>query len=281
MDYNKEYEKQLNNNMEITNNLLVDMVKNQKESYSNFVKVFIVVVICYTFILAVMICGYFYKESQSGYHLVTLQQKYNEFDTEYNYFYLINEDGQTRSLESITAGDALYVRLDETNPTFIDQIEVDDDDYIDISIVDGHGNRIFIPSVNEGNIIIYNEKPVEAYYKTKTFDFGTTVYEKTIWGFVLANDSGLKSETSIGYINSRKQNDFNFEADASQFNLEDFKFDSIQFDNDGLPHVYSKYKVIPRVSFIRFLFKNEGSTNLVLSELSMLYSISRLTRGIK
>ncbi len=224
---------------------------------------------------------YFYKESQSGYHLVTLQQKYNEFDTEYNYFYLINEDGQTRSLESITAGDALYVRLDETNPTFIDQIEVDDDDYIDISIVDGHGNRIFIPSVNEGNIIIYNEKPVEAYYKTKTFDFGTTVYEKTIWGFVLANDSGLKSETSIGYINSRKQNDFNFEADASQFNLEDFKFDSIQFDNDGLPHVYSKYKVIPRVSFIRFLFKNEGSTNLVLSELSMLYSVSRLTRGIK
>ena len=52
------------NESEITNKLLVEMIKNQKESSKNFVKVFIVVIIGFTFLLLAMIIGFFYYESQ-------------------------------------------------------------------------------------------------------------------------------------------------------------------------------------------------------------------------
>ena len=228
----------------------------------------------------------FYIYRNNTYKRIVLQQINDNFQ-DYDLFDLIDDSGQRWE---VALNDAFYIRLDENHPTFIGNFSIDEDDFVDVSIVDGNDRDIYIEPVmtgqpplnfNECKVLIYQETPVKAYYKTKTFDFGTNVYEKTIWGFVLANDSGLKSETMIGYISSRKQNEFNFEVDASQLNLQGFRFDEVQFDNDGLPHVYSKYRVIPRVSFIRFLFKNDNSTNLVLSELSLLYTISRLTRGIK
>lgn len=52
------------NESEITNKLLVEMIKNQKESNKNFVKVFIVVIIGFTALLLAMIIGFFVYESQ-------------------------------------------------------------------------------------------------------------------------------------------------------------------------------------------------------------------------
>ena len=199
--------------------------------------------------------------------------------SDYDIYQVFDSSGQAID---IYLNDEFYYIVDENHPTYISEIAPDEDEHIDIGIVDGFGNNLNLLGVVNGcKILIYEERPVDAYYKTKTFDFGTSVYEKTVWGFVLANDSGLRSEMKVGDRSNRKQNEFNFEVDASQLDLGGFKFDSVQFDNDGLPHVYSKYRVIPRVSFIRFLFKNDSDTNLVLSELSLIYKISRLTRGIK
>lgn len=54
----------LNENSEVINRLLIDMVNNQKENYKGFKKVFIVTVICLTFIIISMITGFFIYESQ-------------------------------------------------------------------------------------------------------------------------------------------------------------------------------------------------------------------------
>ena len=48
----------------VTNELLLDMVKNQRKTMSDFVRVFVIVVICYTAILVSMIIGFFVYESQ-------------------------------------------------------------------------------------------------------------------------------------------------------------------------------------------------------------------------
>lgn len=54
----------LQQNMEITNKLLLEMVKNQKASNKNLTKVFISTIIGYTVILIAMVTGFFIYESQ-------------------------------------------------------------------------------------------------------------------------------------------------------------------------------------------------------------------------
>lgn len=46
------------------NELLLEMVKNQKEANKNNFKVFISVIICYTLLLISMVVGFFIHESQ-------------------------------------------------------------------------------------------------------------------------------------------------------------------------------------------------------------------------
>lgn len=54
----------IDENMEATNKLLLEMVKNQKENLSNLTKTFIISMICYTCLLIAMIAGFFIYESQ-------------------------------------------------------------------------------------------------------------------------------------------------------------------------------------------------------------------------
>ena len=51
-------------NAEITNKLLLEMVKNQKASIKNLTKLFIITIVCYSIILISMIIGFFIYESQ-------------------------------------------------------------------------------------------------------------------------------------------------------------------------------------------------------------------------
>lgn len=54
----------LNNNMEATNKLLLEMVQNQKESNENLIKVLKVTIICFTFLIISLVVGFFIYESQ-------------------------------------------------------------------------------------------------------------------------------------------------------------------------------------------------------------------------
>lgn len=54
----------IDENMEATNKLLLEMVKNQKDHLSNLTKTFIISMICYTCLLIAMVVGFFIYESQ-------------------------------------------------------------------------------------------------------------------------------------------------------------------------------------------------------------------------
>lgn len=53
-----------NKQVEATNKLLLQMVKNQKENNKNMVRVFIITVCCMTVLLVSMVIGFFVYESQ-------------------------------------------------------------------------------------------------------------------------------------------------------------------------------------------------------------------------
>lgn len=49
---------------ELTNKLLLDMIKNQKKNMSVFLRAFVITICCYTIILVSMVVGFFAYESQ-------------------------------------------------------------------------------------------------------------------------------------------------------------------------------------------------------------------------
>lgn len=54
----------MNNDLEITNKLLFEMVKNLKQTNKNLSKAFITTVVCLSIIIVVGIAGFFWYESQ-------------------------------------------------------------------------------------------------------------------------------------------------------------------------------------------------------------------------
>ena len=54
----------IDENIEATNKLLLEIVKNQKDNIANMTKTFIISMICYTCLLIAMVIGFFVYENQ-------------------------------------------------------------------------------------------------------------------------------------------------------------------------------------------------------------------------
>ena len=61
--------------LEATNNLLLEMAKNQKENNKNLLKIFIVNAVCSTLIVIALIVGFFIYESQYETNYTTTETK--------------------------------------------------------------------------------------------------------------------------------------------------------------------------------------------------------------
>ena len=64
-----------NKQVEATNKLLLQMVKNQKENNKNMVRVFIITMCCMTVLLVSMVIGFFVYESQFETGMETTTEK--------------------------------------------------------------------------------------------------------------------------------------------------------------------------------------------------------------
>lgn len=135
--------------------------------------------------------------------------------------------------------------------------------------------------------VITNQENVKAFYITKPYDMGTILYEKTVWQWAIINDTELASYMDIGYLTSRKQGDYDLViktasgSRAYSYDESKFSFDKIQFTSDKLPHIYNRYRVLANVGFMRFLFRNNEDSNIVLDQLSLIYTISQSIKGVR
>lgn len=129
--------------------------------------------------------------------------------------------------------------------------------------------------------IITHERNVEALYETKPYDMGSIAYDKTIFQYTIANDTNLESITNLGYLANRKQGTVALARGSQGLRFEAYDFHTVSFKNDGLPHIYTKYRLVPNVNFIRFAFSNDQDSNMVLSQLTFIYMISGQVRGSK
>lgn len=194
----------------------------------------------------------------------------------YNEFYIKDTNGNY--FNSTTIFTILVSTMNKQ--LSIKKVENEDNEY---ELVDGQGNSVEFYTTNAESyyLIITHDKNVEAYYKTKPYDMGSIGYDKTIWQYTIANDTNLESVIDLGYLANRKQGITGFAKGSKGLDFEAYNFSEISFLNDGLPHIYTKYRMIPNVNFIRFEFRNLFDSNMVLSQLSFVYTISGQVRGSK
>ena len=129
--------------------------------------------------------------------------------------------------------------------------------------------------------IVTTQHEVKSYYVTVPYSMGSISTYKTIWGWVVANDTNRTSFMDIGYITSRKQTGFKTIAKSHQLRFDGLDFSKMTMLNDSLPHVYVQYKTLPAVNFIRFVFKNEEDSNMALTALDVIYTYNGLTKGVR
>ena len=226
-----------------------------------------------------------YVDANNDYYFIKMIE--NDYGLYYA-FTLIDSDGN----KIIPGASEISICFDTKDQVFIgDAVTGDPNSFY---IVDTFDYNVDLININYQNVstlysygIITDEKTVEAFYETKPYDLGSNVYEKTIWMYSILNDSNLRSFTNLGYLASRKQSTYaqlngtNLARGTRNLDFSDFNFSTVSFLNDGLPHIYIKYKVIPYVSFIRWTFNNYSDTNMVISKMSLIYSISEANRRSK
>ena len=199
-------------------------------------------------------------------------------------YYLIDENGNIANLLGVNSM-RLSIIVNELEIAKITNVREYRSGGKVFNLIGDHDKLLDVIFYNDRNDrysgVITDKLNIEAYYRTKPYNMGTTLYEKTVWSWSIVNDSGVASSTDIGYITSRKQKGFNLVMDSNEFETTGFDFSKVQFTNNEAPYVYVKNRILANITFIEFVFKNDSDSNMVLSQFSLLYSQSQFTRGVK
>jgi len=194
-------------------------------------------------------------------------------------FYLINEaTGEKVDISSLYNG-ALCLRLDkEYKITNINEEKAQfqlSNEYGILNLIryaDQEINQSF-----KAQIIKYSN--IKAYYISAPFTMGNLMYNKTIWGWTLTNDTNIYSQIEV--CQATNDTDFENMKGIIDLNKSDYgysfsqvNFSSVSFDKFVIPHKYTFYRPI-NVSFICFGFQNNEATNAVLSSIQVIYTLPR------
>lgn len=158
-----------------------------------------------------------------------------------------------------------------------------EDPWNNTRITDADGNLVQLIVYNgvaSYSATIYKKLPVKAYWKTGSYDFGSSLYAKTIERFSVAFDRESPKKMKLYYTTAwnggdrlfkdlRKNTDFDF--DAFSFLL--FTFDQ-RFETS-----YTRRLLIRNFNFISFLLLSDDAEDFSVDSLSFVYKVNKLNRG--
>ena len=231
------------------------------------------------------------------YHLSTYTRyflkKYNEDNS--NIYQLVDNNGNVLDLIGISTMRMSFL-VNDLAVTYITEVaDYNSSGAKEFALLGDHGRKLdliyyAIDEDDSGSSryysgVITKEDNVSAFFVTAPYALGGIALTKTIWEWIIANDTQLASYMDVGYLSSRKQGDYEMviksTSGSRQLNFSGMNFEKIQFTSDKLPHVYARHRTVPNVNFIRFLFKNDKDSNMVLTTLNVIYTISEYTKGVK
>ena len=169
---------------------------------------------------------------------------------------------------------------DDTNQTLSCQIVGDHDQPVDII-------RYASQNINAFKGVVTSEEKVKAYYVTRPYNFSTPLRYKHIWNWLVVNDVNMSSYQDLGYVIDNMEamsrivdgmsNEIEgHQSGATQFDLNDSSWDSFTFEVNKMPKSFNANKLLEDVEFIAFVFRNYEDSNIVLSNLTIEYTIGEL-----
>lgn len=218
-----------------------------------------------------------------------LYADYALFKVDENRYTVVDENKDRVALGGINTVRMCFV-VNDLAVTYIQNVEpYGNDGAKSFNLLGDHSQTLDLVYYNNQNGyysgVVTAENNVQSFYVTAPYSMGSISSVKTIWAWVIANDTNLASYMDVGYISSRKQGGFETIVKSSpasrKLNFDGFDFSKVSFLNDNLPHVYTKYRTLPSVNFIRFAFKNEEDTNIALTAMDVVYTVSGLSKGVK
>lgn len=229
--------------------------------------------------------------SGEGYHLTTYRRyflkKYNEDNG--NVYQLLDEQNQVVDLIGVNTMRMSFIVNDLAITHITDVANYNTAGAKEFALLGDHGKKLDLIYYN--NVVGYysgvitKEENVKSFFVTAPYALGGISLTKTIWEWIIANDTQLASYMDVGYLSSRKQGDYEMviksTSGSRQLDFSGINFEKIQFTSDKLPHVYARHRTVPNVNFIRFLFRNNEDSNMVLTTLNVIYTISEYTKGVK
>jgi hypothetical protein len=120
---------------------------------------------------------------------------------------------------------------------------------------------------------------VVAYFVTAPFNFGSNSQYKTIERFVLTNDTRVDSYLEILYIASNQADTFKEITNSNNnLNFSNITMTNLYFGSAYLPLPFTLRANIRNVSSIMFKFYNDRDDNACLTNLTMLYYVTKKVR---
>lgn len=134
--------------------------------------------------------------------------------------------------------------------------------------------------VSSYSATIFKKKPVVAYWQTGSYDFGSSMYSKTIERFSVAFDRESPKKLKLYYTTAwnggerllkdlKENTDFDF--DAFSFLL--FSFDK-RFETS-----YTRRLLIRNFNFIAFRILSDEAEDFSVDSMSFVYKVNKLNRG--
>ena len=155
-----------------------------------------------------------------------------------------------------------------------------------ISSIDTEENKItfeefdnfsITQSISSGNF--ERRIPVEAYFMTAPYTFGSAIYYKNLHSILLTNDKGIGGETMTEFID-----DYRSVSDTSLtpsincgygINLGKFNFLTNNYEGTNIPVRIYPFRInLLRKKYCCFNFYNDKATNMVLSACYITYSMA-------
>lgn len=150
-----------------------------------------------------------------------------------------------------------------------------------ISDADGNIVRLIeYNGVSSYSATIYKNKPVTAYWQTGSYDFGSSMYAKTIERFSVAFDreSPKKMKLYFSTAYNGKNQLFKELKKNLDFDFENLSFLLFTFDK-RFETSYTRRLLIRNFNFISFLLSSDEAEDFSVDSMSFVYKVNKLNRG--
>ena len=178
---------------------------------------------------------------------------------------VINEDAETNTFQLL---DYVYEVLDEETAEVISSINIIKDLYV----LGGETHTYFG--------ILYLVDNVNAYWETPPTPLGNNAYTKNLNSIVTTYETVMGGEVELGVIT--RENSRNFEVEG--VNILDFAnidFGRFTFETSEFAKSHVKRMKLKNFNFISIYFKSENDKNVVINDITLIYSLGKKIKGVR